>query len=248
MRVQVTPGSRSTRRRAVGAIRGSVLAVAILALTACGQTATETVTRTVTKTAATTTTAAAAAATRGSATTTHRRVGSRARARRTTRVAWAACDANVDVVAPATSCGFAQNAFYEYWNSGYSATIRVYSPALGATLATRCTKSATRATCRTGDGGRARFALSALEAYSSDQAESYASTHDIGPESPSASSWSSDSADDAATGGDDGVWPPVGERIPNFDEGTGYVVRCADGMYSQSGGRPGACSGHGGVE
>ena len=34
--------------------------------------------------------------------------------------------------------------------------------------------------------------------------------------------------------------------IPNFANGTGYIVQCADGLYSQSGGRPGACSGHGG--
>jgi hypothetical protein len=34
--------------------------------------------------------------------------------------------------------------------------------------------------------------------------------------------------------------------IPSFGEGTGYIVQCADGEWSHSGGRPGACSGHGG--
>ena len=34
--------------------------------------------------------------------------------------------------------------------------------------------------------------------------------------------------------------------IPNFDNGTGYIVQCNDGMWSHSGGRPGACSYHGG--
>ena len=34
--------------------------------------------------------------------------------------------------------------------------------------------------------------------------------------------------------------------IPNFPNGTGYIVQCNDGMWSHSGGRPGACSGHGG--
>jgi hypothetical protein len=34
--------------------------------------------------------------------------------------------------------------------------------------------------------------------------------------------------------------------IDNFDNGTGYVVQCADGEWSHSGGRPGACSYHGG--
>jgi len=35
--------------------------------------------------------------------------------------------------------------------------------------------------------------------------------------------------------------------IPNFPNGTGSVVQCNDGTYSHSGGRPGACSHHGGV-
>jgi hypothetical protein len=35
--------------------------------------------------------------------------------------------------------------------------------------------------------------------------------------------------------------------IPNFDNGTGYMVECHDAMYSMSGGRQGACSYHGGV-
>lgn len=34
--------------------------------------------------------------------------------------------------------------------------------------------------------------------------------------------------------------------IGNFWNGTGYVVECADSMYSQSGGNSGACSSHGG--
>ena len=47
---------------------------------------------------------------------------------------------------------------------------------------------------------------------------------------------------------DDGpVYGTDGGNIPNYENGTGYRVQCADGMYSHSGGRPGACSGHGGV-
>ena len=34
--------------------------------------------------------------------------------------------------------------------------------------------------------------------------------------------------------------------IGNFDNGNGYIVECADGMWSHSGGEPGACSYHGG--
>jgi hypothetical protein len=35
--------------------------------------------------------------------------------------------------------------------------------------------------------------------------------------------------------------------IPNFDNGNGSIVQCADGTYSHSGGIQGACSHHGGV-
>ncbi len=35
--------------------------------------------------------------------------------------------------------------------------------------------------------------------------------------------------------------------ITNFDNGTGSIVQCADGMWSHSGGHQGACSYHGGV-
>jgi hypothetical protein len=34
--------------------------------------------------------------------------------------------------------------------------------------------------------------------------------------------------------------------IPSFDEGNGYIVQCADGEWSHSGGLSGACSYHGG--
>lgn len=35
--------------------------------------------------------------------------------------------------------------------------------------------------------------------------------------------------------------------IDTFEDGRGYVVQCADGDFSKSGGRPGACSSHEGV-
>lgn len=249
MRAPVARRSPSPRGKTPVAVRGLVVALVGLTLTACGQTTTETVTRTVTKAAATTT--AASPTTTAAATTTRQRPATRtAAARRAPRVAWTPCDPNVAVVQPQTSCGFAQNAFYEYWSSGEASTVRVYSPALGVSLTTRCTGGVTTVVCRTGDGGRARFRRTALDAYSSSQAEAYASTHDLGADSTSAEGTPQDDAASSSAedeGGDDGVWPPLAERIPNFDEGTGSVVQCADGMYSQSGGRPGACSGHGGV-
>lgn len=91
-----------------------------------------------------------------------------------------ACDANILVKAATTSCAFAQNAFYEYWLSGGGSSIVVWSPALEATLATTCSGIET-VTCRTGDGGLARFPGSAVDAYDAQQAERYASSHDLGP-------------------------------------------------------------------
>jgi hypothetical protein len=35
--------------------------------------------------------------------------------------------------------------------------------------------------------------------------------------------------------------------IQNFPNGSGYIVQCADGEWSHSGGRSSACSRHGGV-
>jgi hypothetical protein len=84
--------------------------------------------------------------------------------------------------------------------------------------------------CRAGDGARIKFPARAVLAYDDEQAERFASTHETG-------------ATDAREGADD----DYGRNIPNYENGTGYRVECADGMYSQSGGRPGACSGHGGV-
>jgi hypothetical protein len=45
---------------------------------------------------------------------------------------------------------------------------------------------------------------------------------------------------------DDPSFCDYAQCIPNFDEGTGTIVMCADGQWSHSGGRSGACSGHGG--
>src|SRR4051794_17383978 len=45
------------------------------------------------------------------------------------RPAYAQCDANIKAKAATTTCGFAQNAFYEYWDKAGADQIRVYSPA-----------------------------------------------------------------------------------------------------------------------
>jgi hypothetical protein len=46
---------------------------------------------------------------------------------------------------------------------------------------------------------------------------------------------------------DEAAFCATHDCIDYFDEGVGSIVQCADGKWSHSGGRPGACSHHGGV-
>lgn len=164
---------------------------------------------------------------------------------------WTSCDGNIEVWRPRTSCAFAQNAFYEYWVAGQSSPVMVHSPVIGRALRTRCRSGVSRVTCSTSDGGRVRFPVVALEMYSDEQAADYAASHDTGTDSTSALEGGSPTSDpyeyDEGESSYDDYDSSPGDEIPNYDNGRGYRVRCADGMYSQSGGRPGACSGHGGV-
>lgn len=154
------------------------------------------------------------------------------------------CDANIEVRAATTTCGFAQNVFWHYWTDGQSPSLSVWSPAAHATLSTSCTSTGARVTCTTADRGVVRFSQAALDSYSAGQADAYASSHDLGPD-PETDSTKPDTDPDADAESASPDTP--GGNIPNYDEGRGYRVQCADGMYSKSGGIQGACSGHGGV-
>jgi hypothetical protein len=149
-----------------------------------------------------------------------------------TPVAFVSCDANIRAQAATTTCPFAENVFYEYYEAtfGYpdSVTVQAWSPAAARFFRVDCVGDHA-IVCRAGDGAQVRFSATAVTAYDDDQAARFASTHEVGGDDP-----------DDVPGG-------VGENIPNYENGTGYRVQCADGMYSHSGGRPGACSGHGGV-
>jgi hypothetical protein len=140
------------------------------------------------------------------------------------------------VKAATTTCPFAENVFYEYFQETYGypndVAIRAYSPAAGRHISLRCSGHES-VLCRAHDGSVVRFPASAIAAYDDEEAARYASTHETGDDEPAA-----DEADASDTDGG---------NIPNYDNGTGFRVQCADGMYSHSGGRPGACSGHGGV-
>ncbi|MCW3048002.1 MAG: hypothetical protein JWO74_2286 [Solirubrobacterales bacterium] len=174
------------------------------------------------------------------------------RTARTTPVAppFVACDASIEAKAGTTTCGFAQNVFWAYWTQGEPDNVSAYSPATKRTYAVTCSGAPT-VVCRAGDGGQVRFPMSAVAAYDQGQADVYAASHDVGPDggkaSPSATTPAptyETPATPTPSPGDSG--PNPSNEIPNYDNGTGYPVQCADGMWSQSGGRPGACSGHGG--
>ncbi|HEU0072575.1 MAG TPA: hypothetical protein VFS30_01050 [Dehalococcoidia bacterium] len=66
---------------------------------------------------------------------------------------------------------------------------------------------------------------------------------------PSGQPGPGESANETAPGGASipGDFCSTHECIDNFENGKGYIVQCNDGKWSQSGGRQGACSQHGGV-
>lgn len=152
---------------------------------------------------------------------------------------YVSCDANIEVKAATTTCAFAQNTFWHYWTSGATDAIQVYSPAARSTFDVSCTVRDSQIGCSTTDGGEVRFSQAALDLYSQAQADNYAGSHDLGPD-PHESLPPPDPAPSAP-------YNPDGGNIPNYENGNGYRVQCNDGMYSQSGGIQGACSGHGGV-
>ena len=155
---------------------------------------------------------------------------------------YVSCDANIEVKAATTTCAFAQNAFWQYWTSGESDAIQVYSPAASSTFAVSCSVRASHIGCSTTDGGEVRFSQAALDLYSQTQADAYAGSHDLGPD-PYESLPSAEQAPSAPQP----LYDTGGGNIPNYENGNGYRVQCNDGMYSQSGGIQGACAGHGGV-
>lgn len=165
------------------------------------------------------------------------------------------CDANIQAKVPTTSCGFAQNAFYEYWTSGEATSISVYSPATDSAYLTECTAREGWIVCTTRDGGAVKFPQSSIDSYTHHQADAYAAAHTTGADSSSASTDSrapsrsadSSTAPDSTDAGAGPSFCDTHDCIPNYANGNGSTVQCADGSYSQSGGIQGACSRHGGV-
>jgi len=159
------------------------------------------------------------------------------------------CDANIEAKRDTTTCPFAENVFWSYWTSSESPSLGVWSPAAQVTFATRCDSDTAQVTCTTDDGGEVRFSQAAVDHYSQTQANTYARAHDLGPDPYEGIAYATpdEPAPEYDPGQSDDYGSTPGENIPNYDNGRGYRVQCEDGMYSQSGGIQGACSGHGGV-
>jgi hypothetical protein len=116
-----------------------------------------------------------------------------------------------------TSCAFAANVADAY--QGQS-SVSAYSPTTGKTYHLTCSGHGAD-TVRCVGGNHALVDLTPAEAPP--------------PPSPTTSSPPSSAA-----------FCDTHRCIENFDNGTGYIVQCNDGMWSHSGGRSGACSDHGG--
>lgn len=95
------------------------------------------------------------------------------------------CDPNISTSANVT-CGFAENTFYEYYQASggdptQSKTIQAWSPTTHQYYTEDCTSSGDAVDCAYGNSNDVRLTASGLSAYSSDQAASYAQSHELGP-------------------------------------------------------------------
>jgi hypothetical protein len=99
------------------------------------------------------------------------------------------CDQDITARAGTTSCPFASNVFWSFSHAREAgeSSFTAYSPATKQDYDLTCT-TGSLVTCRAGDGGEVQFPLTAVQAYSSAQADRYAATHDTGqapePEPP----------------------------------------------------------------
>jgi hypothetical protein len=120
-----------------------------------------------------------------------------------------ACDANIKVKSPQTTCPFAQNVFYGYWLNeeepgvfADSPGLPAYSRAAGRTFYVDCSGTS-KIVCRADDGGYVTFPMAAVLAYTVADAKKYARTHELGDApAPSDDPEQPDSAPRENPGGD----------------------------------------------
>jgi hypothetical protein len=93
-----------------------------------------------------------------------------------------ACDVNILAKKGTTSCLFAQNVFYEFWQAEQNGddAVRAYSPVSQRTYDLACVAAAT-IVCRGSDGSEVRFSRAALDGYDRAQADAFRCAHDLGP-------------------------------------------------------------------
>ena len=91
------------------------------------------------------------------------------------------CDENIRASRGTTTCGFATNAFYIYWETGGQSDLEVWSPSAGKYLPTMCAVDAGTVTCSTDDGGLVKFPEEAVATYSDRLAKIYHDNADLGP-------------------------------------------------------------------
>ncbi|HUA74255.1 MAG TPA: hypothetical protein VL988_05790 [Solirubrobacteraceae bacterium] len=175
------------------------------------------------------------------------------------------CDTNI-VANAATSCGLAENAFYEYYESSQGPTeaIMVHSPATQRDYELFCSRERELVGCVSSplsDDIYVSFDTHAIDAYTVDQADAYARSRDVGdPGVPAArraeaslagseeqeSEVEEPEVEEPNEHSDDRSFCSTHECVGEYETEPGTVVECADGSFSHAGGISGACSHHGG--
>ena len=127
-------------------------------------------------------------------------------------------------------------------------SIQVHSPTTGKHYSVSCSPSSGLIGCvgsPLSTGIYVSFPQNAVDSQTQDEANAYASSHDVGSPAPASTPTPTPPGSTRVTGSGAGFCT-THICIGNFDNGTGYIVQCVDGEWSHSGGRPGACSDHGG--
>jgi hypothetical protein len=91
------------------------------------------------------------------------------------------CDRNIWARRGTTTCSFAQNVFYGYWQAQErgAQTFRAYSPTTGLSYDIRC-RSGELVVCTGGERAEVRFSAASVRAYTSADARAFARNHDVG--------------------------------------------------------------------
>jgi hypothetical protein len=164
-----------------------------------------------------------------------------------------ACDPNISANG-STSCPFAENVFRayaaDYKTNGPSQDVGVQatSPVTGRSYTMRCQTTAAVVTCAGGTNARVRFPLHAVEVYGPAGSQNPTTTQSPPPTTNSTPAPTATEDVGSMSHAGDAQFCSTHTCIPNFPNGNGAVVQCADGEYSHSGGLSGACSSHGGEQ